>query len=89
MSMQKARTFLILGVWTAILPYLGFPSSWKSVLFTLTGLSLIYLSYAMYQDHKKEHVPHDSFDNFRENADFQKIKTSTQTPEENSPEEAG
>jgi len=50
---------LILGVWIAILPYLGFPYSWKSVLYTLTGLAIIYLSYAMYQA--------EEFDNFREN----------------------
>lgn len=85
--------FLILGIWTAVLPYLGFPYSWKSILFTLTGLALIYLSYAMYQDHKKEHAGEDSFDNFRENrennAGFKKIKISPQGQEEASPEEAG
>ncbi len=81
--------FLILGVWTAVLPYLGFPSSWKNVLFTLTGLALIYLSYAMYQEHKKDNASDGSFDNFRENAGFKKIKISAQTREENSPEETG
>ena len=86
--------FLILGIWTAVLPYLGFPYSWKSILFTLTGLALIYLSYAMYQEHKKEHAADDSFDNFRENreksAGFKKIKISSlKQEEEASLEEAG
>ena len=64
--MLRARIFLVLGVWIAILPYLGFPYSWKSVLYTLTGLAIIYLSYAMYQDYKKDHAA-EEFDNFREN----------------------
>ena len=69
--MRKARTFLILGVWIAILPYLGFPYSWKNILFTITGLVVIFLSYLMYQEHKPKEGKKNSFDNFRENSDFQ------------------
>lgn len=43
--MSKQRIIFILGVWVAILPFLGFPSSLKQVLFILSGLSLIGLSY--------------------------------------------
>lgn len=66
--MQKARTFLILGVWVAILPYLGFPSTWKNILFTLTGLIIIALSYTSYKEQKaKEGAGAEAYDNFKEN----------------------
>lgn len=72
--------FLILGVWVAILPYLGFPYSWKSVLSVLTGLAIIYLSYTMYLDYKKENSA-EEFDNFRENAAFDNKKVKVTTDE--------
>lgn len=59
--MKKARLFLILGIWIAVLPYLGFPSSWKNVLETLSGLALMYYSYLFYKEYKagnrKEKAP--------------------------------
>ena len=66
--MKRAYTLLALGIWTAILPYLGFPYSWKDILFTITGLWLCYFSYLFYREHKvaegrKEKV----FENFSEN----------------------
>ena len=67
MLMRRARIFLVLGVWITVLPYLGFPYSWKAVLFTLTGIVIIGLSYAIYQEHQKD--AGEEFDNFRENAD--------------------
>lgn len=66
--MTKARMFFILGVWVAILPFLGFPYSWKDVLGTLTGLGLIFLSYLLYRDYKDEERV-EIFDNFKENGD--------------------
>lgn len=69
--MNKARILLGLGIWVAILSYLGFPYSWKDVLFVLTGLGLIALSYFLYKDHKKEEkgseLDEKVFDNFKEN----------------------
>ncbi|MFZ3015745.1 MAG: hypothetical protein WA101_01940 [Minisyncoccia bacterium] len=64
--MRKARLFLILGIWIAILPYLGFPYSWKNILFTLSGLVLIYLSYIIYRESKTEETSKIS-ENFSEN----------------------
>jgi len=75
--MYKARILLILGTWVAILPYLGFPYSWKSVLFTLTGLGLIYFSYLMYKDYKTKENQEKTFDNFSENSDFGKNESET------------
>jgi hypothetical protein len=66
--MRKIRALLGVGVWVAVLPYLGFPASWKSVLFTLSGFSLIYLSFLLYRESKGSEKK--AFDNFSENTDF-------------------
>ena len=71
--MRRARILLILGIWVAILPYLGFPYSWKEVLFTLSGLGLVYLSYMLYRERKKEESSEEIFDNFRENSGFGEV----------------
>jgi len=68
--MKKARTFLIISIWVAILSYLGFPYFWKNLFFTITGLILAYLSYLLYKETKieKEKIV---FDNFSENKNFE------------------
>jgi len=71
-GMRKARIFLTLGIWVAILPYLGFPYSWKNILFTLSGLILIYLSYIVYRESKITEKKEKTSDNFSENSDFYK-----------------
>ncbi len=66
--MKKARILLILGLWVAVLPYLGLPYSWKDILMTLSGLGLIYFSYVLYQEAKTKEVKEEKiFDNFSEN----------------------
>ncbi len=66
--MQTARTLLILGIWIAVLPYLGFPLFFKNILLTLSGFFLIYIAYGLYVKiklalEKKKR----KFDNFSEN----------------------
>jgi hypothetical protein len=43
--MRKERTLLLIGLWVVILPFLGFPNSWREVFFVITGLAVIYLAY--------------------------------------------
>ena len=76
--MKKAWTLLILGVWVAILPYLGFPYSLKNILFSITGLGIIYLGYLSYNDSKTGEIKEETFDNFSENSGFNENKTDTQ-----------
>lgn len=68
--MSKVRKLLLLGIWVAILPYLGFPSTWKNVLFFLTGLVLMYFSYLLYLESKNKNTTIRAFDNFSENKNF-------------------
>lgn len=73
--MRKARILLILGIWIVVLPYLGFPYSWKGILTTFSGLGLIYFSYMFYQESKiKEIKEEKTFDNFSENKFFDEEK---------------
>lgn len=50
--MRKERILFFIGIWVAILPYLGFYESWRRVLFIMTGLSIIYLAYLFYLEVK-------------------------------------
>lgn len=77
--MRKTRVLLSLGVWVAILPFLGFPYSWKNVLFFITGLGLIYFSYLLYKEYK---TTEKTFDNFKENNDFERGKVENYEKEE-------
>lgn len=67
--MLKARMVLTLGIWVAVLPYLGFPFYIKNILFVITGLLFIYLSFVLYKEYKEKNGG-DVFDNFSENKDF-------------------
>jgi len=50
--MRKEKTLLIIGVWVAILSFLGFPSPWRNALFLITGLAIMYLAYLFYLEFK-------------------------------------
>ena len=71
--MSKPKRFLTIGIWVAILPFLGFPISIKNILFVITGLLIMYMSYNMYLEFKKN-TQKIKADNFSENKDFTKIE---------------
>lgn len=50
--MRKERTLLILGIFVALLPYMGFYDSWRRILFMISGLSIIYIAYLFYIEAK-------------------------------------
>ncbi len=68
--MRKARILLVVGIWVAILPYLGFPYSWKGILSLLTGIGIISFSYVIYRDNLMKDSEEKNYDNFSENTDF-------------------
>ena len=67
--MQRIRTLLFLGIWIAILPYLGFTYFWKNTLLTISGLVLVCFACIFYKEHKTKEIKK-TFDNFSENNDF-------------------
>jgi len=48
--MRKERTLFIIGMWVAILPYLGFYENWRKIFFLITGAGIIYLAYLFYTE---------------------------------------
>ena len=54
--MTKQRIIFILGIWVGLLPFLGFPSSWKSIFFAISGLILVYISYILHRE-SKDNIP--------------------------------
>ena len=38
--MSKEMTVIALGVWVAVVPYLGVPGSWRTVILVLSGLAI-------------------------------------------------
>lgn len=43
--LTKNRILLILGVWIALIPFLGFPSSYKSFFIIASGLFVVLLAF--------------------------------------------
>ncbi|MBI2004539.1 hypothetical protein HYS79_00015 [Patescibacteria group bacterium] len=41
--MSKEMAVIALGVWLVVVPYLGVPGSWRTVLLLLTGVALVVL----------------------------------------------
>ncbi len=75
--MSKEKIIFILGIWIAVLPYLGFPLSLKNSLLLITGLSLVYLGYLLYKDAKASEKKGKTFDNFSENSNFSEKETNS------------
>ena len=73
--MSKIKIILGLSIWVTILSFLGFPYSLKSILFTVSGLVLIYFSYVSYADLKAGETKEKVFDNFSENNNFNENET--------------
>ncbi|OGI61928.1 hypothetical protein A2645_01960 [Candidatus Nomurabacteria bacterium RIFCSPHIGHO2_01_FULL_39_9] len=51
--MSKSKIIILLGVANIIIPFLGLPSNWKTGLFIVLGLYLIYLGYAIREKNKE------------------------------------
>jgi len=76
--MSKVKIIFGLGIWVAILSYLGFPLSLKNVLFSITGVGIMYLGYLLYKDLKAGETDEKTFDNFSENGNFNEEERKSQ-----------
>ncbi len=54
--MIKQRLIFIAGIIVALMPYSGFPVSWKNTFFVILGLLITFLSYFLYRE-KKNSLP--------------------------------
>lgn len=48
--MSKDVAIIFLGIWIAVVPFLGFPGSWKTVIFIVSGLGVVLLTYLLRRD---------------------------------------
>ncbi len=48
------KIILIAGIWLVVMPYTGFPSSWKTVFMIITGLVLVYVGIALLKKKKQQ-----------------------------------
>jgi arginine exporter protein ArgO len=48
--MKRDYTLLFIGIWIMILPFLGFPTSWKKVLLIVTGLFVVFIGYMVWRE---------------------------------------
>jgi hypothetical protein len=71
---------LILGIWVAVLPYLGFPHSWKNLLFSLSGVALVYLGYTFYKELGRGVNAAEDFESFSENPGFEEKMSAGEAP---------
>lgn len=75
--MSKIKILFILGIWTAILPYLGFPYSLKDIIYSITGIVIMYFAYSSFGDFKgKIETKEEKPDNFSENSNFNEEENS-------------
>lgn len=65
--MRKERTLLIIGLWVATLPFLGFPDSWRQTFFLITGIALVYLAYLFYKQAKERQPKENNSKTFVDN----------------------
>jgi len=69
--MSKETTVIALGFWVLVLPYLGIPRTWLTILLILTGLGFVVLGFLLRAEalsrgprhhhahnHFVEHMPH-------------------------------
>ena len=54
--MAKQRILFFTGVWVVVVPFLGLPILWKDILFVITGVIIMYISYREYHNHKMKEL---------------------------------
>lgn len=57
--MSKEIGVVMLGIFVAVLPFLGFPQSWRAVLFVIAGLAIVLLGLLLRADHVRREAAYD------------------------------
>ena len=65
--MDKLKMLFFFGVFITVLPYLGFPLSFKNILITLSGIGVIYVYYGFSKE-KIAEGEKETFSNFSESS---------------------
>lgn len=65
--MSKYTTIIVLAIWIIVLPFLGFPSLWRTIMFVLDGFIII--MYTLLIRRETSNNPPFSFDRNGKNTD--------------------
>ncbi len=71
------KTLITLGIWIALLPFLGFPTVLKTILFALTGA---YLAFSGYRIYRKREI--EAIHNLRQTKTFAEVAPSVEPASE-------
>jgi hypothetical protein len=66
--MSKEMTLIVLGVWVIIVPHLGVPTSWKTIIFFLTGAVIAGIGFMLRGQGLSHDTRHHEHQTFVENA---------------------
>ena len=70
-SSMSHKTLITLGIWIALLPFLGFPTAIKNILFAITGAYIAFTGYRMYRKREIEAIK-----NLRQTKTFAEVAPS-------------
>jgi hypothetical protein len=45
--MSKEMTLIVLGIWVAVVPYLGIPGMWRTALLVLSGIGIAIIGFLL------------------------------------------
>jgi hypothetical protein len=65
--MSKEVTVIALGVWVGTVSYLGFPSSWKTIIFIITGALIAIIGFLLRSEALSRGGRHSEHNPFVEN----------------------
>lgn len=48
--MSKDIVIIVLGIWIAIVPFLGFPGLWETIIYVVSGLGVVLMTFLLRRD---------------------------------------
>ncbi|MCH7530068.1 hypothetical protein IIB50_03060 [Patescibacteria group bacterium] len=48
--MSKDVAIIVLGIWIAIVPFLGFPGFWETIIYVASGLGVVLMTFLLRRD---------------------------------------
>lgn len=49
-NMSKDVAIIVLGIWIAIVPFLGFPGLWETIIYVVSGLGVVLMTFLLRRD---------------------------------------
>lgn len=79
--MSKEMGIIVLGLWITISPYLGVPSSWRTVFMIVVGLAIVILGFLLRMESLAQRGKRSEHRPFAENNPADRMDARTDTPD--------